>query len=130
MKKIIPYLLFSCIVFTSCETYDEFVIELTGLYEANILGISGPHTISIAYDRGDNIVIEAPFDGFVWTQAYADVDDQEERLKYIDIDDQEIGPGIIMYGEGTYLDGVLELDYAIDFGNEIVVYTLIGQHYP
>ena len=114
----------------SCEKYDEFVLEITGLYEGNVVGITGPHTLSISYDRGDNIVIEAPFDGFVWSYIYADVDHQEDRLKEIDIYEQEIGPGIFIWGEGSYFDGTLQLDYSIDFGYEIIDFRIIAiQHY-
>jgi len=128
MKKIILFLLIGLSI-SSCEKYDEYVLEMTGLYEGNIVGITGPHTLSVSYDRGDEIVIEAPFDGYVWVQVYADVDHQEERLKEIDIYEQEIGPGIFLWGEGTYFDGTLQLDYSIDFGYEIVDFRLLASQY-
>ena len=129
MKDFI--LFFSLIaLFTSCERFDEDVLEITGLYEGNVVGVTGPHTMSISYDRGDEIVIEAPFDGFIWTQVLADVDDQEDRVKDIDIYEQQIGPGIFIWGEGSYFEGTLQLDYTIDFGREILDFRILATQFP
>ena len=129
MQKFI-LLLMLAIGVMSCEKYDEDVLGITGLYDANIIGWSGPHTISVAYDRGDEIIIEAPFDGFVWGEASADVDDQGDEVKRIQIYDQEIGPGVFIYGEGSYFNGTLQLDYTLDFGVEIIDYRLLGSQFP
>lgn len=114
----------------SCEKFDEDVIEISGLYHANVLGISGPHIISVAYDRGDEILIEAPFDGYEWTYIYADVDKQKDFIKEIDIYEQEIGPGVYIWGDGFYQDGTLQIDYTIEFSPfEIYDYRIVGvQH--
>ncbi len=129
MKKILLVFLIAGL-FTACEQWDEDVLEMTGLYEGNVIGISGPHTMSVSYDRGDEIVIEAPFDGFIWTQIFADVDDQEENIKDIDIYDQEIGPGVFIWGDGSYFQGTLQLDYTIDFGRERVDFRILASQFP
>jgi hypothetical protein len=129
MKKIY-FILFGIFFLFSCEKIDEDVVEITGIYQANIQGVSGPHTISVAYDRGDEIVIEAPFDGFEWIYIYADVDNQEDFIKNIDIYQQEIGPGIFIWGEGYYNDGTIQLDYTIEFNPfEIYDFRLVGSRY-
>lgn len=129
MKKVLLVFLVAGF-FTACEQYDEDVLEMTGIYEGNVVGVSGPHTISVSYDRGDDIVIEAPFDGFVWTQVYADVDDQEDNVKDINIYEQEIGPGVFIWGDGSYFQGTLQLDYTIDFGRELVDFRLLASQFP
>ena len=129
MKKILLVILIVGL-FTACERWDEDVLEMTGIYEGNVVGVTGPHTMSISYDRGDEIVIEAPFDGFVWVQVFADVDDQEENIKDIDIYEQEIGPGIWIWGNGSYFRGTLQLDYTIDFGREIVDFRILASQFP
>lgn len=117
-------------LFIACEKYDEDVVQISGLYHANVLGISGPHTISVAYDRGDEIVIEAPFDGYEWIYIYADVDHQKDFIKEIDIHEQQIGPGIFIWGEGFYQEGTIQLDYTIEFSPfEIYDFRIVGvQH--
>lgn len=129
MKKVLLVFLVAGF-FTACEQYNEDVLEMTGIYEGNVVGVSGPHTISVSYDRGDDIVIEAPFDGFVWTQVYADVDDQEDNVKDINIYEQEIGPGVFIWGDGSYFQGTLQLDYTIDFGRELVDFRLLASQFP
>ena len=129
MKKMI-LLIFLGLSVASCERFDEDVLEITGIYEGNIVGVTGPHTISVSYDRGDEIVIEAPFDGFVWAQIFADVDNQRDRVKRIDIWEQEIGPGVFIWGEGSYFEGTLQLDYTIDFGRELVDFRFLGSQFP
>ncbi|NNF36366.1 MAG: hypothetical protein HKN68_19845 [Saprospiraceae bacterium] len=129
MKKILLVLLVAGI-FTACEQYDEDVLEMTGIYEGNVVGVTGPHTMSVSYDRGDEIVIEAPFDGFVWTQVFADVDDQEDSVKDINIYEQEIGPGVFIWGNGSYFQGTLQLDYTIDFGRELVDFRILASQFP
>jgi hypothetical protein len=114
MKKFY-FLLLSTLLFISCEQFDENVVEISGIYQANVLGVSGPHTISVYYDYGDELLIEAPFDGFEWVTVYADVDNQEDFVKDIDIHNQEIWPGVYIWGDGFYNDGVLQLDYTIEF---------------
>ena len=129
MKKFY-FLIMPLFVFIACEKYDEDVVQITGLYHANVLGISGPHTISIAYDRGDEIVIEAPFDGFEWIYINADVDHQRDFIKEIDIYEQQIGPGVFIWGEGFYQEGTIQLDYTIEFSPfEIYDFRIVGvQH--
>ena len=129
MKNFLLFLLLVVII-SSCEQYDEDVLEMTGIYEGNVVGVTGPHTMSVSYDRGDEIVIEAPFDGFIWTQVFADVDDQEDRVKDIDIYEQQIGPGIFIWGDGSYFNGTLQLDYTIDFGFEIIDFRILATQFP
>ena len=126
MNRIFTLLAIIIITITSCEKYDEDFFQITGIYDARVVGLTGPHDIGISYDNGDNIVIEAPFDGFVWIAVYADVDNQDEAVKQIDIHWQEIGPGIFIEGEGAYLNGSLQLDYTIDFTTEIIDFRIVG----
>lgn len=128
MKYILLFL-GGLMIFSSCERYDEDVIEISGLYDATVLGISGPHTISVAYDRGDNISIEAPFDGVQWAIIRADVDHQQDRIKRIDIFEQEIGPGVFIWGEGSYFEGTLQLDYTIDYGIGLSDFRILGNQF-
>lgn len=128
--KQIYFLLFGMIIFCSCERFDENVVELSGIYTANILGVSGPHSIAIAYDRGDEIIIEAPFDGYEWISIFADVDNQTDFIKDIDLYEQEIGPGIFLWGDGFYNNGNLQLDYTIEFSPfEIYDFRLVGSQH-
>jgi hypothetical protein len=117
------------LLFFSCDTLDQDVIPIVGVYESHVQGLAGPFSMSVSADRGDNILIEAPFDGFEWIVIEADVDNQQEDFKEIKIFDQEVGNGVFIEGEGFFFDGTMQLDYSIDFGNDRLDFRLIGSKF-
>lgn len=122
------YLLLICISITilSCEEYDQDILPVVGVYEANLVGSAGPFSVSILSDVGDDILIEAPFDGDFWSVIDADIDDKEEDRKFIDIREQEISPGEFISGNGVYFDNSIQLEYTIDFRGRRTDYYLVG----
>lgn len=122
-------LLVSVLAFASCDRYDDEILPVIGVYEAHIVGITGPESISISIDHGDHIFIEAPFDGFEWIVVEADIENKHEYEKDIDIDRQNVGPNTEIWGNGIFFEGTIQLDYTMRFGDEEYDFTLIGTKY-
>lgn len=118
--------LFSFTFLTACAKYDEEVLPVVGVYEAHVLGLTGPVSISVSIDHGEEIFIEAPFDGFEWIVVEANVNDKEAFDKEIKIRRQWVGGDVEIWGNGIYYDHTIQLDYTMRFGNAEYDYTLIG----
>lgn len=130
MKKLFYTLaIFSSIFLFSCEEYDQDILPIVGSYEANIIGITGPFNMAISTTGGDNIRIDAPFDGFDYYLVDADIDDEEELRKEIDIDYQEIAPNVFIEGRGVYFDNSIQLDYTIEDPTGVYDLTLVGSQF-
>jgi len=66
----------------SCtDKYNEDVFLVAGIYEANVVGVSGPFLISVLVDHGNDILIDAPFDGEYWYVVEAHINNEEEIIK-------------------------------------------------
>jgi len=130
MKNFIYLLGFlSTILLISCDPYDEDILPIVGSYEANIIGLVGSFDMAISTTGGDNIRIDAPFDGFDYYLVDADIDNEEEWRKEIDIDRQEIAPDVYIEGRGVYFDYSIQLDYSIeDFTGEYD-FTLVASQF-
>ncbi|GLR16873.1 hypothetical protein [Portibacter lacus] len=122
------YFILLCLslVIISCEKYDEDILPIVGVYEANVVGVDGPFSVSISVDYGNNIWIDAPWDGDTWSVIKARVRDEYEYEKKIRIGNQEIDDGVRIDGEGFFFDYTIQLDYTIEIGNERRDFTLIG----
>lgn len=110
----------------SCEKYDSDTFEIAGVYEASIVGLNGSFNMPISIEYGDDIIIEAPFDGTVWDIVYADIDCSDCDIKDIDIQWQELDDGVSISGRGAYSFGTIQLDYEMTIFGEVYVFTLIG----
>lgn len=126
MRKIALLAVLSLFIFTACEKYEEEIMPIVGLYEANISGVAGPFTMSIASDWGDNVIIEAPWLDDNWSLVDADVDEESYYRMRLDIPRQNIGGGLKIYGEGVFQDYSLQIDYTIEDGFDLYHYTLVG----
>ncbi|MFZ1705481.1 MAG: hypothetical protein WAT79_14125 [Saprospiraceae bacterium] len=111
--------------FSSC-TIDERVIPLIGVYRAHVLGITGPFDLIISSHRGDNLLIEAPFDGDNWEIIEIDVDNKNYDVVDIDIFKQELNTYLTIHGDGFYSNGTLELKYCIRQGGNCTDYTIVA----
>lgn len=111
---------------SSCQDIDEDIIPVVGVYRAHVVGIIGPFDLIISTDGGDDIIIEAPFDGFDWYTVKADIDDQTQAIMDINIRNQEINNDIKMKGSGFYNEGTIELKYSINFGSKVTNFTIVG----
>lgn len=129
MKNLFLLSVLALFILTSCEKYGEEVMPIVGLYEANITGVAGPFTMSIAADYGDKIIIEAPWLDDNWTLIDADVDDEGYYRMEINIPRQNIGDGLKIFGEGIFQDYSLQIDYTIEDGYDLYHYTLVGSKY-
>ncbi len=127
VKKIsILSILLIGLILTSCEKYQEPILPVVGVYEANVVGVGGPFSISISVDFGDNILIDAPWDGEYWNVVEAEVRDEFEFEKRIRIFDQVLADGTRIYGEGIFFDYTIQLDYTVRYGGERYDYTIVG----
>jgi hypothetical protein len=122
------YLLLLCLglFVVSCEKYQEQVLPVVGVYEANIVGVNGPFSISISADFGNNVLIDAPWDGENWYVIEARVRDEWEFEKDIRIRDQKVDDGIRIRGEGVFFDYSIQLDYTLTIDGERRNFTLVG----
>lgn len=128
MKTSTFCLLLLCFTFlTSCDDVDDRVIEIVGVYDSNIIGVTDFFSMSISALGNDDLLIEAPFDGDVWVVIDVDVDDKDGLVKDIDIHRQDLGGGVSIWGDGFYTEGTIQLDYTMQFGNDRIDFTLIGQ---
>lgn len=128
MKKII--LLFGlCICFLSaCDDtpFNEDIYPLIGVYDANIVGVSGPFVISVTASGGDDINIDAPWDGENWDIIEVDVDNPHEWEIDLDINDRSYGADGEIDGSGIFVDYTIQLDYTVKIDGEDEDYTLIA----
>lgn len=121
---MLSILLFSIL---GCEdSFEDSITEVLGIYDANVVGVSPLFDLSVSLVNGDNIRIEAPFDGDVWSVVDADLDRLDENVKTIEIYRQGLGGGVYIAGEGFYSNGTIQLDYTMQFGNEFYDFTIIG----
>lgn len=125
MKKYVLILLgFVCLY--SCDPYDEDVLPLVGIYDGNVQGYAGYFTISVSIDRGDHILIDAPWDSEWFYVLEAEVCNEADFEKEIHIPFQSIGPGIEIEGSGVYFDRTLQIDYELIIEGWSDHYTMIG----
>lgn len=128
-KKIMKY---SIVVFlvlismVSCDDYNDEIFEIAGVYQASIVGDRGSFDMPISIDYGDNIIIEAPFDGSVWDIVYADIDCTTCDIKEIKIEEQQLEQGVFIQGYGAYSYGSIQLDYSMLIFNDEYEFTLIA----
>jgi hypothetical protein len=118
--------------FSSCEKYRDCVLPVAGLYDAQIVGVTGPFTMGVSIDYGDNIEIDAQWLKDLWYVVEADTDgcadyynENYETLK-LHIREQSIGNGKRISGDGYYYDYSMQIDYTITEGNNKYHYTLIA----
>ncbi len=130
MKNFLYALTICSTVFLfACEEYDEDILPIVGTYQASIIGLTGPFDMAISTTGGDDIRMDALFDGFDYFLVDADIDDKEDFRKRIDIDYQEIAPNVFIEGEGVYFDFSIQLDYTIEDQFGTYDYTLVGSQF-
>ena len=114
-------------MFSSCEDhFDDQIIEMLGVYDANVVGLTPIFDMSVSSIRGDDIAIEALFDGEVWSVVEADVDGVENFVKDIEIKRQSLGGGVEIWGNGFYSDRTIQLNYTMKFGQDRFDFVIIG----
>lgn len=124
--RTLLFILLTTWTFSSCQEFDENILPLVGIYRAHVVGVAGPFDLIISTDRGDDVIIEAPFDGESWYTIVADIDNQTERIMDINIRNQQAAQNISIQGDGFFVHGTIELKYTMRFGNENVHFKLVG----
>ncbi len=126
-KLILVGLAVLSMTFLSCEDdFNDHIIEVLGVYDANVVGLTPIFDMSVSSIQGDDIAIEALFDGEVWSVVEADIDGVENFVKDIDIRRQVLGPGVEIWGDGFYSDRTIQLNYTMKFGSELFDFVIIG----
>jgi len=110
----------------SCQEYREELTEMVGLYSASLVGNNEVFDAVISIESGDDIRIEALFDGEYWDTVLADVDCIDCEIKDIDIYEQYLGEDVFIYGKGYYSYGTIQLDYTMSIFGEEYEYSLVG----
>lgn len=126
MLRILLSTIILSVSFSSCQDIDEDIIPVVGIYRAHVLGVAGPFDMIIGTDGGDNVIIEAPFDGIDWYTTLADIDNQKESIMDININNQEISTGTKMKGSGFFKNGTIEIKYTITIEGKRSDYTIVG----
>lgn len=114
------------LLLTSCEKYDEDIMEIAGVYEAHIAGVAGPFSMVVSSDFGNSIKIDAPWLKDKWALIDADVRHKDDYTKKINIYSQKFDGKKTIYGEGVFQNFTLQIDYTIQDGNDLYHYTLVG----
>ena len=127
MKNYLLFFLLS-ISIMSCERYDEELIPLAGVYEGVLVGDGAIFTMSISVDRND-IILDAPFDGFEFAILESNVRNEDQEVFDLDFCNQEIYPDVFICGEGFYSYGDLQLNYELDFGFGVQEFILVATKY-
>ncbi len=128
MKKIY-ILICTCFFLANCNGIDEESLTLLGNYKARIINQKSSFAMTVFENKG-KIMIEAPFDGDVWSSIEIDIRDKGMTLWELEIDKQEIAADISIEGAGYFIEeSELQLDYIIKIGKERYNYTLIGNKY-
>ena len=112
----------------SCEPYNEELIPLAGVYEGVVVGQPNVFTMSVAVE-GNDILIDAPFDGFGFSLLVVDVDNEDRDVVDLEFCNQEIYQDVSICGMGYYSYGDLQLDYELDFGDFTDSYTLVASKF-
>ena len=125
MKQLLlfPFLL---TIVSGCYDIDEEILPVVGIYRAHIVGVAGPFDLVISTAGGDDVIIEAPFDGDFWYTVRSDIENQDERIMDFRIGNQQIDRDINMRGKGFFVNNTIELRYTIDYGNESVNFKIVG----
>ncbi len=126
MKKIL-FLAIVLISISSCEKYDDCVLPIVGVYDAHIVGVSGPFDLVISEAYGDKIKIDAPWLENTWSVLNANTDGCYDDFKMnIDIPVQTFDEYRDIDGKGFYSDYTIQIDYTIYDGNDRYEYTIVG----
>jgi len=122
------YLFLSLICLTSiaCEDYNERLVPLIGVYDGQVVGVSNLFSFSVSLDAGDDVLIDAPFDGLNYTVLDVRVNRQEEEIMELEFCDQALDSNAFICGSGIYSFGTLQLDYEIDNGLFVETFTLVA----
>jgi hypothetical protein len=126
MKQTLLFLFILGGMASCSEKFNEDVLTVTGIYEANVVGVDGPFIITISVDHGSDILIDAPFNGMYWYLAEARIKKEEEDLKEIKIPDQRLDDGIYLEGEGVYYNYSIQLDYTLTIDGFDYDYSIVG----
>ncbi|HRD08259.1 MAG: hypothetical protein U0V54_06820 [Saprospiraceae bacterium] len=126
MKTHFPIILFALFI-SSCQGIDDEVLPIFGVYDAHVVGISGPYSINISAAGGDDILIDAPFDGEDWYVVRADIDESSQAKWKIDINRQQLSPGVEIWGEGFYYRDVVQLDYTVQYFGQNFDFRMIAE---
>ena len=126
MKKLL-FLAVVLISISSCEKYDDCVLPIVGVYEAHVVGVSGPFDLVISEFRGDRIKIDAPWLENTWSLLDADTDGCYDDFKMnITIPVQTFDDYRDIGGKGFYSDYTIQIDYTIFDGDDRYEYTIVG----
>ncbi|MBK8516996.1 MAG: hypothetical protein IPL55_12165 [Saprospiraceae bacterium] len=126
MIRTLLFSVFLAMILSSCFEIDENILPVVGIYRAHIIGVAGPFDLIISTDKGDNVIIEAPFDGDYWYTIKADIDNQTERVMDFNIFNQQVDKDVNIKGNGFFINGTIELRYTMKFDNETVNFKLVG----
>ncbi|HEB62181.1 MAG TPA: hypothetical protein ENI82_03420 [Bacteroidetes bacterium] len=126
MKKIL-FIAAVLISISSCEKYEDCVLPIVGVYEAHVVGVSGPFDLVISEYRGDRIKIDAPWLENTWSVLDADTDGCYDDFKMnITIPVQTFDEYRDIGGKGFYSDYTIQIDYTIYDGDDRYEYTIVG----
>ena len=125
MKRLLLFPMLLTLL-SGCYDIDENILPVVGIYRAHIVGVAGPFDLVISTAGGDDVIIEAPFDGDFWYTIRADIDNQDERIMDMMINNQQVDRDVRIRGKGFFVNNTIELRYSMDFGNETVNFKIVG----
>ncbi len=123
----ISLFILSLLLFISCEEYNDHLTEMVGIYDGKLVGDNQFFDVVISLDRGDDLRIEAPFDGEIIDLAIVDVDCVDCDVKELSIDDQFLDQDVSIVGSGFYSFGSIQLDYTMYIFGDTYDFSLVAE---
>jgi hypothetical protein len=100
---------------------------MVGIYDGKLVGDNQFFDVVISLDRGDDLRIEAPFDGEIIDLAIVDVDCVDCDVKELSIDDQFLDQDVSIVGSGFYSFGSIQLDYTMYIFGDTYDFSLVAE---
>lgn len=122
----ISLFILSIITLVSCQEFNDGLVEMVGIYDGRLVGENQIFDVVISIDGGDDLRIEAPFDGEIIDLAIVDVDCVDCDVKELNINEQYLANDVSIVGNGFYSFGAIQLDYTMYIFGDTYEFSLVA----
>lgn len=126
MKQILLLFFFgSLLSLMSCQQIRPLV-PVVGVYDGFVIGQSDVFAMNVSVGGSEDIIIDAPINGFDFTTFEANLSNNNQEIIRIDFCSDALDRNIFICGDGYYFDNSLQLDYEVDSGGFVEVFSLVA----
>ncbi len=122
----IPLFILSLFLLVSCQEYNDYLVEMVGIYDGRLVGDNQIFDVVVSIDNRDDVRIEAPFDGEIIDLAVVDVDCVDCEIKELNIEEQYLDENVSIIGSGFYSFGTIQLDYTMYILGDAYDFSLVA----